>query len=404
MKAAEFSSPTSTSPLKRIIAVALLACSILLLAVGLREESGNLAKRDFIAYWSAGQLLVHHGNPYSDVDVYALEKQEGFREAGASTMLNPPWAMIFVLPLGFVSAYVGALMWILLIVACIMVSVRVLQTVNHGEGSQDHLLAYAFAPVLACIMGGQMSGFTCLSISLFLLWINTRPFLAGVAAIALTIKPHLFGLFFLILLIDSIRKKDLRAMAGVCMGLVVATAVPLAFNHHLLMQFLVRDRVAQIGEAFIPTVSFVLRLFIHRNSLWIQFLPEVIAIAWGIWYYHQNRKDWHWNKHGLLVLVVSLWAAPYSTFLDELVLMPAVVSAIYLTSDNSRSGKGVLPAYFVLNGIAFALLFAQVPVMSGAYIWTTTAWLIWYVFSVSGKQRCIGVESAVVAGNAQQSL
>ena len=382
--------PTATStspagPLKRILAVALMAASILLLAIGLRGESGNLAKRDFIAYWSAGQLLVHHGNPYSHPDVFELEKQQGFKEPNASTMLNPPWAMILVLPLGFVSAYVGALLWILAIVACIMISVRLLQAINHGEGSQDHLLAYAFAPVLACIMGGQMSGFACLSITLFLYWRNTRPFAAGLAATVLTIKPHLFGLFFLILLIDSIRKKDLRSIFGVCLGLLVSISVPLAFNHQLLSQYLFRGRLTEIGGAFIPTMSFVVRLLVHRDSFWIQFVPELVAIIWGLWFYSKHRNNWDWNREGLLVLVVSIWAAPYSTFLDELVLLPAVASAIYFIGPNGLPRKWTLPAYFLLNGIAFALIFSQVPVMSGGYVWTTTAWLVWYVYAVSKK-------------------
>jgi hypothetical protein len=289
--------------------------------------------------------------------------------------------MILVLPLGMVSAYVGALAWILIIVVCIMASVRMLQAINRGLDSQDHLLAYAFAPVLACIMGGQMSGFTCLALTAFLYWRSKRPFAAGLAATILTIKPHLFALFFLVLVVDNVKRRDFRQVLGVIVGSVVAISVPLVFNHHLFSDYLLRNRSAQMGEAFIPTMAFILRMMIHRDVFWIQFLPFCCAVVWALFYYVRNQNSWDWNRQGLLLLVVSLWVAPYSTFLDELVLLPAVVAAIYFTNLDGRPNRGTLAIFLGLNAIAFALLFAQVPVMSGAYVWSTTAWLLWYLYA-----------------------
>ena len=79
--------------------------------------------------------------------------------------------------------------------------------------------------------------------------------------------------------------------------------------------------------------------------------------------------------------MVSMWVAPYSTFLDELVLLPAVVAGIFFVRQDGRPNKATLPIFFALNGIAFVLLFAQVPVMSGAYVWSTTAWLAWFLYA-----------------------
>lgn len=373
--------------LTKILAVALLAGSFFLLAVGLKGEQGSLTERDFIAYWSAGRLLVQHENPYSDAAVFKLEKEQGYRESVPSGVLNPPWAMLLVLPLGFLSCYAAGLVWIVGIVACIMLAVKLLQRINPGQGSQDHLFAYAFAPVLACIMSAQMSGVACLGIVLFLYWRNTHPFAAGLAASVLTIKPHLFFLFFLILLLVGIHKRRLQEIGGAIAGVVFAVLVPLAFDHSLLSQYLIRTRLGQIQEAFIPTVSFLLRLALNRNAFWIQFVPLGVATVWACWYWWRNRSNWDWNRQGLLLLVVSIWVAPYSTFLDELVLLPAVVAAIFFTSRDGKPKKATLPIFLGLNGIAFALLFAQVPVMSGAYVWSTTAWLGWYLYATHERSQ-----------------
>ncbi len=375
--------------IKKILAVGLLAGSILVLAVGLRGDSGNFAERDFMAYWSAGQLLVQRQNPYSDEDVLKLEKAQGYKEQVPNGVLNPPWAMFLVVPLGYVAAYPGALSWIVMIVACIMLSVRLLQKINNAQDSQDHLLAYAFAPVLACIMAGQMSGIVCLGLVLFLWWHKTRPFAAGLAASVLTIKPHLFFLFFLVLLLISIRKRDFRSIFGAAFGVALALAIPLAYDHQLLSEYLIRRKLTGIAGSFIPTMSFLLRIAVQRDAFWIQFLPLGIATLWAFWYFFRHKDDWDWNREGLLLLVISMWVAPYSTFLDELILLPAVVAAICFTGKEGNVRRGVLPSFFVLNGIAFALLFTQVPVMSGAYVWSTTAWLGWYLYAVQSGQRFV---------------
>lgn len=372
--------------LKRIAALCIVGASVLLLAIGLRSDSGNLSNRDFIAYWSAGQLLIHNQNPYSDTRVLNLEQKQGYKEAVASTMLNPPWAMIFVLPLGLVGAYPGALAWTLVVVTCIVISIRLLRIINGGQHTQDHLIAYAFAPVLACIMGAQMAAFACLGLVLFLYWRNTHPFGAGIAAVALTIKPHLFLLFFLILLIDCSRRRRFRTLYGVLLGVAIAIAIPLIFNHNLISEYLNRGRLGQVGEAFIPTVSFMLRLAIAENAFWIQFAPLAAAVIWAVWYYARNRDSWDWNQQGLLLLAVSVWVAPYSTFLDEVVLLPIVIAGISLTGQGRTVKRLALPIFFGLNVVAFALLLGQVPVMSGAYIWTTTAWLLWYFYVSAGPE------------------
>src|SRR5512146_693532 len=113
--------------LKRILAVSLVVGSIVLLGVGLRSESGAPYNRDFIAYWTAGQLLVHHQNPYSDSGVLALERESGYRLAVPLIMRNPPWGRPLVAPLVYVSAYVRVQGWILAIVASIALPVPLLK-------------------------------------------------------------------------------------------------------------------------------------------------------------------------------------------------------------------------------------------------------------------------------------
>jgi len=380
--------------LKRILAVSLVAASIVLLGVGLRSESGALYNRDFIAYWTAGQLLVHHQNPYSNSQVLALERELGYRQTVPLIMRNPPWALPLVLPLGYVSAYVGVMGWILAIVASIVVSVRLLKVVNGNPDSQDHLLVYGFAPILGCVMLAQSSPFACLGLVLFLYWRNDRPFVSGLAASLMLIKPHLFVPFFLVWLIESAVTRGYRRVYGILTGLVVAVSVPLAYNHSVLSQYFVRSRVSRIGEDFIPSLPGLLRMMIARQAFWVQFVPIAIASVWAVWYYQRHRENWEWNREGLVLVLVSVWAAPYSLFVDEVVLLPAVVAAIYYVGRDGRPNKATIPIFFILNGIAFVLLFVAVPIASGAYIWTSTAWIGWYLYATRETAQFAAVRTS----------
>ena len=58
--------------IRKLIAAIILAAGVLYLAfVFDSSEAGN---RDFIAYWSAGQLLRHHENPYGFEETLRIER------------------------------------------------------------------------------------------------------------------------------------------------------------------------------------------------------------------------------------------------------------------------------------------------------------------------------------------
>jgi hypothetical protein len=62
---------------------------------------------------------------------------------------------------------------------------------------------------------------------------------------------------------------------------------------------------------------------------------------------------------------------------DEIVLLPPTIAAI---SSPTRP-KRTLAVYALLSGTALMMLIAQVPMTSGAYAWTTIAWLGVYLYA-----------------------
>ena len=107
-------------------------------------------------------------------------------------MRNPPSALLLTLPLGFFGLRAGALLWSLFLLACLVLSVRMLWAMHGRPRNQLHWLGYTFAPALDCLMSGQMSLFVLLGLVLFLRLHRSRPFLAGASLWLCMLKPHLF--------------------------------------------------------------------------------------------------------------------------------------------------------------------------------------------------------------------
>src|ERR1043166_759626 len=118
-------------------------------------NSGNAARKDFIATWAAGRLLWNHSNPYDAGAVFQLEKSVGFEEPKPLMMRNPPYALFIALPPGLFGPEAGVVIWSLLLVLALVVAVRLLWITHGRPADRIHLLIYVFALAFACMRLGQ---------------------------------------------------------------------------------------------------------------------------------------------------------------------------------------------------------------------------------------------------------
>src|SRR5208283_585106 len=87
--------------------------------------SGKMAgSRDFVSYWSSGVQLRHHADPYNWDQMMALERAAHLDAKGVLFMRNPPWALPLAYPLGFIELRIGAFLWNILLIGCLLTSVH----------------------------------------------------------------------------------------------------------------------------------------------------------------------------------------------------------------------------------------------------------------------------------------
>lgn len=362
-----------------IAAITLAGLGVVVAAymVGLSDK--NAAERDFISYWSAGRLIVHHQDPYDFTAVRALELAAGRNPAEPTLIMrNPPVAFFLVSPLGLATPKAGLIAWLVFLIGALLLASYLIWRLNGKPDSLIHLLGFAFAPVLACLMAGQFGILLLLGVLLFLSLYRKYPFLAGAGFLLCALKPHFFLPFGVALVLWSIgNRKGYRIAAGFCVALAASWAFASFVDPHAWTQY---SQFVQGGAALndvVPTLGAELRLLIDPHAVWIQFLPEALACLWAAWYFVTRRDRWDWMDHGMVLLLVGAICTPYGFLTDEPLLLPAVLAGLYRQLDAHRP---VWPL-IVFAGAALAELIMNVTIVSRGYMWTTPAWLVWYLYA-----------------------
>ncbi len=366
----------------RIAAAACLAAAGIGILV-LIAHSNNAGQRDFISYWAAGHQLVRGADPYDGAAVERLERSAGYGLSYRLIMRNPPAALFLALPLGFIGPNTGLVLWLLALVASLVASIRMLWTLHGRPDNRLHLLGYCFAPLMECLMAGQLGIFLLLGVVLFLYFYKSRPLLAGATLLLCAAKPHLFLLFGLVLLLWIVLNKAYRILAGFCGALLASCALAFCFDPDAWGQYWRMMRASGIMDEIVPTLSEIFRLLLDRNAVWLQFLPQAAGCLWALWYFWTRRGRWSWMDQGLLLLLVSVLCSPYALLTDEAVLLPAVLAGIYRAD---RSGRSLLP-FGLAAGVAMIEVFAEIPMTTVFYLWTAPAWLAWYLYATGDKRE-----------------
>lgn len=366
-----------------------LACMVTLtlttLFLGVMSFTRHLASgRDYVVYWSTGQQLVHHANPFDPVAMGRIEREAGYDgKPGSYYMRNPPWGLPLALPLGFVGPRVGALPWSLLMLGILVYCVRTLWTMFGRPGPELAWLGYCFPPALQCVVMGQTSIFLLLGLVLFLHLHRTRPFLAGAALWFCTLKPHLFLPFGLVLLLWIVVTRSYRILAGAVTAIVASCAVTWLIDPAAFAQYAHWAHTSGISAEFIPCLSVEFRDLVNPAAKWLAFVPSVLGGIWGLVYFWRRRHTWDWLEQGSLLMLVSILVAPYCWIYDQALALPAVMYAVWRSS--SRWAVAALGAIYIV--VELQGFWSHNGLASHWYLWPAVAWVAWFCLARSGRTR-----------------
>jgi hypothetical protein len=343
--------------------------------------------RDFVTYWASGQQIAHHANPYDQDAIKRLELSVGYApDAPTLIMRNAPPSLLLALPLGFLGIRAASLLWSAILLVCFWLSVRTIAAMHHQPRNKLNFLAYAFAPALSCLITGQTALFVLLGLTLFLRFHRSQPFLAGVALWFCALKPQLFVPFAVVLLVWLIATRSYRIFLGAMLAFGFSMAIVLAMDPHVWLHYAQMMKAVQFETRVIPCLSTLLRLFTVPGAFWLQYLLAVLGCVWAIFYQVGRFREWDWMEHGSLLMLVSLAVAPYSWFMDQSVLLPALLHTLYGT--RSRT---LIAAFALISAVIELLNIRGISLGNSlVYAWTPLVWLAWYLISSHSRSGLIG--------------
>jgi hypothetical protein len=363
-----------------IAIVAGLALAVTILYIFSGPIAGKLAaNRDFLSYWATGRQLVHHRNPYDRDAIWAIEHAAGLETRldprTVLIMRNPPWALPIAYPLGFLGLRFAGILWTFLLLACLLVSIRILRELHGPPPNRIHWLGFGFTPAIICLTMGQTSLLALLGLVLFLRFHRCHPFSAGAALWLCALKPHLFLPFAAVLGLWIVLTRSYKLLAGFTLALAFTSAIAFLIDPTAWPDYARLMRSPSVENQFIPCLADVFRHWLHPHAVWLQYLPAALACLWALVYFWRRRAHWDWLTGSSSLILVSLVAAPYSWLYDQCLAIPALLDAAYAT----RSRK--LLAALALLILAADLEICFVKVTSTLFLWTAPAWLLWYILA-----------------------
>jgi hypothetical protein len=202
-----------------LLIISLLALSFLAPTLSKPEY---LRSDDFMTYWAGGKLNLSGENPYDAQKKESLQLAQGGQASDTyllSIMLNPPWVVSIVMPLGLINYPISRLIWLLLSIGSILFCGQLFWRFYKGPPKQiwlAWLIIILFAPSSLVLQIGQISPLILLGITLFLYFtlFNTNEWAAGASLSLVSVKPQVVYIFLLVLLFWVIKQRRWRILVS----------------------------------------------------------------------------------------------------------------------------------------------------------------------------------------------
>jgi len=211
---------------------------------------------------------------------------------------------------------------------------------------------------------GQITPLILACLTAFLLLLRSeRHFLAGMCLLGFGLKPQLLYLVSLAILLWIVKKRAWTMVAGATLAYGTATVAALFGNRNSFDYFrnaygAAVDTSCGLGGA--------LRTVFGVQYVWLQFLPCLFGLAWFIGYWIRHQKQWDWQRHLPLLLLISICSSPYYWFHDFILILPMVVA---LAVRGSFRSTYTVVAYVVVQLIIFAALLPPIWMCAASILW-----------------------------------
>lgn len=313
-------------------------------------EYGAPGTTDFIAFWSAGQLLRHGENPHDVEQLLRLETRLGRADPLPLVMVNPTWMLVWLFPLFLVDFHTAALCWLGTNLAIVLAASSLLWLIfTPHQTKRGFAIAWiasiAFAPVLFTLRMGQTTGLALLGIVGFLFFSRKELDLCAGAFLALaTAKPHVVYLMWMVVIWWTLVERRWKVLVG-CLGVLTVSGVALtAMRPRWIADYRMALNDLPLYWAT-PTIGGVLRWSLGIQTSQVQFVAPALTGLLVLSYLLRTRPVIAWKQAIGPILLLSIATAAYGWTYDQIVLLVPylqMVAWLWTEADYSKADRVVV--------------------------------------------------------------
>lgn len=379
--------PTRTTARRvgtRILLVAALGC----LALVLYDLADPLVSPpdDFVAFWSAGRLLLAGGNPYDPESLLQIERFANWTKDHAYRVWEPPWTLMLLAPFAALP-YQGARFAWFVVTFLLLVGLTDRLWLHYGGARSRRgaawIVAVTFAPAILAWKTGQVSVLGLAGATAFLILERRGRLAAATATFVLlaSVKPHLAYLVWIALACWIVRTRRWAAAGAAVAAVAVVLFVPLALAPTVLHDY-VAVATGSPPDQRAPTLGTLVRelgsgLGVHWYGL--GFLPSLVAALWLAGDRLGRRTPERWSVTMPLLLLWSLLTTPFAWIYDAVLLIVPVVRILarVVPSVGQPEARRILWTYAGINLVIVACNLRDLHPL--VYFWVPPALFVWYV-------------------------
>jgi hypothetical protein len=348
---------------RRAAVIAAVGAGLLAAAADAQELPGPspVPVPDYVQYWAAARVNLAGGNPYSWHELLAAERLAEPSIPTPVLMWNPPWTLALAALPSLLPFQQSRALW--LVVSSLALAASACQLWRFWGGGSGRVLAVAavalaFPPSVFALAMGQMSPLLLLGVAGFLYFERRgRLEAAGAVAAVTLVKPQVVYLLWVALFLWSLHGRRWRFLAGAAASIAAMSAVPLATNPRVFLDYL-QALSGRAPDYFVtPTAGTLVRLLAGWEYTSLMFAPALAGLVWLLRHWSVHRRDWQWSAQISMVLLVSVVTSPYAWLFDQVVLLlPALQIAVGHGNRPSRRTKRALAVYGAAVVAAFVML------------------------------------------------
>lgn len=337
---------------------------------------------DYVEYWSAGRINLLGGNPYSLEEMYTIEKRLGWTYPDVLMMWNPPWILAIMMPFSSLEYYLSRTVWFLLQLTMILYSANLVKRIYKHLPNQLWIawaVVLSFGPILHTIKIGQITPIILLGYTGFLYFLQqNKPFLAGVTASVILLKPHLLYLLLIAILLWSIKTKNWKLLAGFTVGVIFPLAIACLPNSHLISQYIYATKNYPPMDWQTATWGALLRNLFGHEILLLQFVPSILGTIWFLIYWLKNHKTWNWLATLPVIIVGSIATSAYG-WTHDVSALTFVIVIVWLSINFQKwtiKSTIIFLSYWGVNMLSILISKNQL-----WFWWLSSFFAIWYIFA-----------------------